>query len=132
MIVKKYLNVDDQDVLFDHTKKIRRHDLSLSVPSKPLREDKGEDRDNHKKTPQKPTESEIDSLFLRLDSRKELEEENKRSRMSSSMENDSSTSVDDASREADGLRVVDLLLAKYTTVFDEAGAGKVEPIYMSL
>lgn len=126
------MSVDDQDVLFDDTTRIRRHDLSLSVPSKPLREYKGEDRDHHTTTLRKPTESEIDSLFLRLDSRKELEEENKRFRTSSSMEDDSSASVDDASREEDGPRVVDLLLAKYTTVFDEAEAGKVEPIYMSL
>lgn len=124
MIIKKYLTVDDQDVLFEHTKKVRRHDLFRAVPSKPLKGDGYESPEDHGKVLQRPSKAEVDLLFLRVDSRKELEEENKTTRAlpvgsKDSSEKPSSPSDRSPGHDEEGSDVVELLLAKYTTLFEE-------------
>ena len=135
VIVKKYITVEDQDVLFDHTKKIRQHDLFRSVPSKALKDhnnDDEEDENSDAEPSKKPAKSEVDSLFLRVDSRKELEEENKRAPVAPAVSNVSSSSDGELREEETDADVVELLLAKYTTVFDEPPAANVEPAWIPL
>ncbi|MCJ1247660.1 hypothetical protein MMC30_004875 [Trapelia coarctata] len=134
VIVKKYMAVEDQDALFDHSKKIRHYDQFRSVPSKALKDDDDDDEDggHAAETSWKPSKSEIDSLFLRVDSRKELEEENKRVRVSPPVSKKSSSSDGEPSQEEEGSDVVELLLAKYTTIFDDLPAANVEPEWVPL
>ena len=126
--------------MFDHTEKVRQHDLFRAVPSKPLK-DNGkegqEGQEDHVRAFRKPSEVEIDSLFLRVDSRKELEEEDRKQCASHAVLKDVAASFpspeDEASdEENDQPNVVDLLLAKYTTFFDEVQSDSAKPAWIRL
>lgn len=132
VIVKKYMAVEDQDVLFDHTRKIRQYDHFRSIPSRALKDHDDEYEENQEKASRKPSKSEIDLLFLRLDSRKELEEENRRAPVLPAVSNESSSFDEESGQEEEGDDVVNLLLAKYTTVFDEPFAENVESEWIPL